>query len=179
MTVVAKAISNGYAMGAVVGSRETMEPAGRMFVSSSYWSDNVGLAASVATITELKRRDSERRFREIGAAITARLERVLADVGIAGEVVGLETSPMLSIDSPDELTQKKISTLFCQEMARRGIYCTLGFISTLAHTQEDIDLTGEAATEVLGIVKEGLDRGELDSLIECDMSAEPFRRLVS
>ena len=36
-----------------------------------------------------------------------------------------------------------------------------------------------AATEVLGIVKEGLDRGELDSLIECDMSAEPFRRLVS
>jgi glutamate-1-semialdehyde 2,1-aminomutase len=179
MTVVAKAISNGYAMGAVVGSRQVMEPAGRMFVSSSYWSDNVGLAASAATITELKRRDSERRFREIGAAVTTRLQRVLADVGIAGEVVGLETTPTLSIDSPDELTGKKISTLFCQEMARRGIYCKFGFISTLAHTQEDIDLTGEAATEVLGIIKSALDKGDLDNLIDCDMSAEPFRRLVS
>ena len=58
MTTFAKCISNGYPMGAVVGSREVMEPAGSMFISSSYWSDNVGLAASIATLGELKRRDS-------------------------------------------------------------------------------------------------------------------------
>ena len=179
MTVVAKAMSNGYPMGAVVGSREAMEPAGRMFVSSSYWSDNVGLAASVATITELKRRDSERRFRELGGAVRTRLERAISDVGIDARVIGLETAPAISVDAPDADATKKIATLFCQEMARRGIYCHLGFQSTLAHTQEDIDITGEAATEVLGIVKGGLDHGDLDSLIECDASKEPFRRLVS
>ena len=43
MSVFAKAMSNGYAMGCVVGSREAMEPADRMFISSSYWSDNIGL----------------------------------------------------------------------------------------------------------------------------------------
>ena len=31
MTVVAKAMSNGYAMGAVVGSSSVMEPAGQIF----------------------------------------------------------------------------------------------------------------------------------------------------
>ena len=46
-TVIAKGMSNGYPMGAVVGSREAMEEGRIMFVSSSYWSDNVGLAASL------------------------------------------------------------------------------------------------------------------------------------
>ena len=56
MTVLAKAMSNGYPMGAVVGSRAVMEPASRMFISSSYWSDNLGLVASLTTIRELIRR---------------------------------------------------------------------------------------------------------------------------
>ena len=50
MTVLAKGISNGYAMGAVVGSVAAMEPANHMFISSSYWSDNIGLIASITTI---------------------------------------------------------------------------------------------------------------------------------
>ena len=58
MTVVAKCISNGYPMGAVVGKREFMQPAEDMFISSSYWSDNIGLTASITTIRELKRRNS-------------------------------------------------------------------------------------------------------------------------
>lgn len=42
MTVLAKAMSNGYEMGVVVGKREVMEAAAVMFISSSYWSDNIG-----------------------------------------------------------------------------------------------------------------------------------------
>ena len=57
MTVLAKAMSNGYPMGAVVGSREAMEPAKNMFISSSYWSDNIGLVATLTTIKELQRRE--------------------------------------------------------------------------------------------------------------------------
>ena len=66
MSVFAKSMSNGYPMGVVVGSRDAMELAGRMFISSSYWSDNVGLAASLATINELKRLDSPARFEVLG-----------------------------------------------------------------------------------------------------------------
>ena len=76
MTVLAKAISNGYPMGAVVGSREVMEPAGQMFISSSYWSDNVGLAASLTNIRELKRRDSNNQFKILGAKISDALQQL-------------------------------------------------------------------------------------------------------
>ena len=77
MTTFAKSISNGYPMGAVVGSREVMESAGSMFISSSYWSDNIGLAASIATISELKRRNSAQRFQEIGESLAAALTQVV------------------------------------------------------------------------------------------------------
>ena len=53
MSVFAKAMSNGYPMGVTVGSRDVMEPASEMFISSSYWSDNVGLAASITTINAI------------------------------------------------------------------------------------------------------------------------------
>ena len=75
MSVFAKAMSNGYPMGCVVGSREAMEPADRMFISSSYWSDNIGLAASVTTINELKRRNSTECFKEIGDKMSGRSSR--------------------------------------------------------------------------------------------------------
>ncbi len=86
MTVIAKAMSNGYAMGAVVGSRPVMEPAKQMFISSSYWSDNIGLAASLTTIRELKLRNAETRFRQIGEELRRALNDAIAEAGLQGSV---------------------------------------------------------------------------------------------
>ena len=178
MTVVAKAMSNGYPMGAVVGSCEVMEPAARMFVSSSYWSDNVGLAASLTTIRELKRRNAEHRFEEIGESLRSTLNDAIAAAGLSGSCTGLHTNPGISLDLPDPELTPKVSTLFIQEMARRHIHTYMGFKATLAHTEEDIRLTGKAAAEAFSIIKSGLDSGDLDGLLACDIKREPFRRLV-
>ena len=179
MTVIAKAMSNGYAMGAVVGSRAVMEPASRMFISSSYWSDNVGLAAAYTTITELKLRDSERRFRELGEAVKDTLNDALKTAGLAGESTGLYTNPSITLELDDDSLLPKIMTLFVQEMAKRGVHVGASFLPVLAHTEEDIQTTGEAAAEAFIAIRAGLDSGDLDNLIECDTSQEPFRRLVS
>ena len=178
MTVVAKAMSNGYPMGAVVGSRAAMEPTSRMFVSSSYWSDNIGLVAALTTIRELKRRDSETRFKEIGESLRAALNDAIAAVGFSGACTGLHTSLSLSLDLPDETLASTVKTLFIQEMAKRGVHCAMGFKGTLAHTEEDISLTAEAVAEALGVIKSGLDAGNVDDLLECDLKKDPFRRLV-
>ncbi|MCZ6676902.1 MAG: aminotransferase class III-fold pyridoxal phosphate-dependent enzyme [Candidatus Poribacteria bacterium] len=178
MTVVAKAMSNGYAMGAVVGSREAMEPASRMFISSSYWSDNLGLVAALTTIRELKRRDSETRFKEIGEKLRAAINEAIASVGIAGACTGLHTGPSVTLELPDASLADKVKTLFIQEMSRRGIHCYMGFRPTLAHTDEDIRLTADVTAEALAVIKSGLDAGDVDSLLECDIKKEPFRRLV-
>ena len=179
MTVVAKAMSNGYPMGAVVGSREVMEPASRMFVSSSYWSDNIGLVAALTTIRELKRRDSETRFQEIGEKLRAGLTDALTASGLTGACTGLQTHPALTIELADETLRRKVNTLFVQEMAKRRIHCSTSFNLTLAHNDTDIQQTTEAATEALRVIKRGLDASNVDSLLECEIKKDPFRRLVT
>ncbi|MDE0075903.1 MAG: aminotransferase class III-fold pyridoxal phosphate-dependent enzyme [Caldilineaceae bacterium] len=179
MTVLAKAMSNGYPMGAVVGSREVMEPASRMFVSSSYWSDNIGLTAALTTIRELKRRDSAAFFLETGEKLRLALNGSIADAGLSGEYTGLHTALSLSLSLPDESLRAKVNTLFIQEMARRGVHCPMGFILNMAHTDEVIRRTAEAATEAFDVVRSGLESDDIDSLLICDLTQEPFRRLVS
>ncbi|MBI3959100.1 MAG: aminotransferase class III-fold pyridoxal phosphate-dependent enzyme [Chloroflexi bacterium] len=178
MTVVAKAMSNGYPMGAVVGQRAVMEAAGRMFISSSYWSDNIGLAASLTTIRELKRRESERRFQEIGESLRAGVDQAIAAAGLTGSLIGLHTNPTLHLTLPDESLRPKVNTLFVQEMARRGVHCYASFKATLAHTPLDIEETVEAAFGALQVIRQGLEDDSLDALLLCDLKKEPFRRLV-
>ena len=179
MTVLAKAMSNGYPMGAVVGSREVMEPASRMFVSSSYWSDNIGLTAALTTIRELRRRDSAAFFLETGEKLRQALNGSIADAGLSGEYTGLHTALSLTLSLPDENLRAKVNTLFIQEMARRGVHCPMGFILNMAHTDEVIRQTAEAATEAFDVIRSGLESEDIDSLLICDLTQEPFRRLVS
>ena len=194
MTVVAKAMSNGYPMGAVVGSREVMEPAARMFISSSYWSDNIGLAAALTTIRELKRRGAEERFRAMGEQLRSALNQAMAAAGLAGACVGLYSNPSVSFTLPtntlpsdtdpaeavrqENVLRRKLNTLFIQEMARHGVHTLTTFMATLAHTQTDIEYTAEAAYEAFRVVQRGLELGNLDALLVCDLKKDPFRRLV-
>ena len=178
MTVVAKAMSNGYPMGAVVGSRTVMEPADRMFISSSYWSDNIGLVAALTTIRELKQRNSETRFKEIGQRLSAEINRAIADVGLSGACTGLYTNPGITLDLPDVTLAPKIKTLFIQEMSSRGVLCYTAFKPTLAHTEEDINLTVQAIIDTLTVIQSGLESDGIDNLLACDIRQDPFRRLV-
>ncbi|MBI3959850.1 MAG: aminotransferase class III-fold pyridoxal phosphate-dependent enzyme [Chloroflexi bacterium] len=178
MTVIAKAMSNGYPMGAVVGSRGVMAPAARMFISSSYWSDNIGLVASLTTIRELKRRDSETRLRQIGEKLRAALNRAIAASGLAGKCAGISANPYIALDLPAGVDNRKVSTLFIQEMARRGVHTYISFKATLAHTDTDIAHTGAAATAAFKVIKTALDEDKLDGLLVADVKKEPFRRQV-
>lgn len=178
VTTLAKAMSNGYAMGAVVGSREAMAPAAAMFVSSTFWSDNVGLAAALTTIRELKRRNSEPFFDRMGELVKKTMNDALASAGLPAACVGLSYNPALSFDLPDPELAPIVSTLFVQEMSRRGVFTATSFRVTMAHTEDDVRQLGKAAAEVFGLIKSGLDRGNLADLLECDPKKEPFRRLV-
>ena len=63
-------------------------------------------------------------------------------------------------------------------MARRGVHTYMSFKATLAHTDEDIRLTGAAAAEALQVVRAGLEQGNIDDLLTVELKKEPFRRQV-
>ncbi|NQV28430.1 MAG: aminotransferase class III-fold pyridoxal phosphate-dependent enzyme, partial [Rhodopirellula sp.] len=98
MAVFAKSISNGYAMGAVVGKREIMEHAATMFVSSTYWGDTIGLRAALTTLREVRRRDVPAQLEQLGRQLKTTLNQVAADTGCPVKCVGIDTHPRLDFD---------------------------------------------------------------------------------
>ena len=131
----------------------------------------------MATINELKRRDSTARFKEIGEKMAAALQGAVDSVGIAASVTGIHTAPTLTFEVPDPSMKKGIDTLFIQEMSKRGVFCPTSFKATLAHTDEDIAVTADAAEASMRVIMRALE-GELDTLLEAEIGREPFRRLV-
>ena len=63
------------------------------------------------------------------------------------------------------------------EMAKRGVFAPASFKATMAHTDEDIAITAEAAADSMRVIMRALE-GELDTLLEAEIGREPFRRIV-
>ncbi len=178
MAVFAKSISNGYPMAAVVGKRSVMEAAATMFISSTYWSDCVGLTAALTTIRELRRREVPAQLDRLGRGLSQRLNAVAAETGMPVKCGGLAVHPQLQFQADDEATKKKLATLYIQEMAKRGCHGYASFYLNAAQQAAEVEQTVAAAREVFTLLREGLDRGRLDALLECDLTQDAFRRLV-
>lgn len=178
MAVFAKAISNGYPMGAVVGKRSVMETAATMFISSTYWSDCIGLVAALTTIRELRRREVPAYLDRLGRELQKRLNQAAAETNMSVRCCGLAVHPRLEFQADDDTTKKKLATVYIQEMAKRGCHGYASFYLNEAQGATEVEQTVGAAREVFALLREGLKSGRLDALLECDLTQDAFRRLV-
>src|SRR5207249_8305999 len=99
MAVFAKSISNGYPMGAVVGKRAVMEPSARMFISSTYWSDTIGLRATLTTMQEIRKRDVPAYLQRLGSEVQRTLNEVARETGLNVQCGGLAVHPSLQFQT--------------------------------------------------------------------------------
>ena len=63
-------------------------------------------------------------------------------------------------------------------MARRGCHGYPSFYLNAAQGKPEVDQTVQAAREVFAIIADGLERGRIADLLDCDLRTESFRRLV-
>lgn len=178
LAVFAKSISNGYPMGAVVGKRAVMEPSSRMFISSTYWSDTIGLRAALTTMQEARKRDLHPYLKHLGETLQKRLNTVAEETGLKVRCGGLAIHPALQFAVDDPATKTKLSTLFIQEMAKRGCHGYTSFYLNAAQGDKEIEQTVAAARETFRIMRDGLAKGTIDGLLECELQQDAFRRLV-
>ena len=178
MAVFAKSISNGYPMGAVVGRRDVMEAASRMFISSTYWADTVGLRAAVTTLGEVRRRDVPKIVHDIGTRLQSEITAAACETAFPARCEGLSFHPHLAFDIEDSQQRSQLATLFIQEMAKRGCHGYTAFYLNAAQTSDDIEQTVAATRETFQIMAAGLRQGNLGELLECQQQVESFRRLV-
>lgn len=178
MAVFAKSISNGYPMAVVAGARAVMEPSARMFISSTYWSDTIGMRAALTTMREVEKQDVPRQLRNTGKQLKSELNKLAVTTGAPTVCQGIDTHPHLRFTASDDATNRKLATLYIQEMSKRGCLGYPAFYLNAAQGPAEIEQTLNAARETFEILARADDENAVDQFLECDPSTEPFRRLV-
>ncbi len=173
IAVYAKAMSNGYSSGAIIGKNEVMDAANSSFISSSYWTDGVGTAASLACIGKMQREGVQKHVWELGGRLQAGLREVAArHPTLQLKIGGMPCAPSLGFTDP------AAKVLMIRHMLQRGYLMSSQLYVTWPHTEELIAGMLAALDESLGSVAELQASGQLQSVAGPMSASTGFARLV-
>lgn len=172
---IGKALSNGYPMAAVVGRSDVMQVAQDTFISSTYWTDKVGLAASLATIKKYQDNDVEKHLDKMGARVKKGWQEAADTAGLEVHISGINPLGHLEFCYENGLAVK---TLYTQEMLKRGFLANTAFYASYAHTEEIVDKYIEETKEVFAIIKKAIDENGVEDYLEGPVCHSGFQRLT-
>lgn len=135
LVMLGKALGNGYAITAVLGSEEAMRGLDLTFSSSTFWTEKLGPAAALATLHEMERLNSYDVLPRTGTAVKTIWRNVLGGLGYDFAITGLDALATFSINAENWIDLK---TLFTQEMLERGFLATSQFYASCAHGSDDL-----------------------------------------
>jgi len=150
MTVIGKAMANGYPISAVVGKREILAVVeGKVFLSSTFFPNSIEMVAALKTIEILERDKVIETLWTRGQVLLDGLRKVVEETGMPASVSGIPPMPFLTFEADEKGIYKKRRTHFYTEMIRRGIFLAPyhhGYICW-RHSDKDIQTILGAAHE--------------------------------
>ncbi|WP_292369162.1 aminotransferase class III-fold pyridoxal phosphate-dependent enzyme [Methanoregula sp. UBA64] len=175
IAVYGKAMSNGYSMAAVVGKKEVMESAQESFISSTYWTEGIGLAASIATINKCRDKKVPDHLISVGKEISRGWEALSHEYSLPLEVMGI---PPLTTFHFEADNSQVMHTLFTQEMVKRGFLASKAVYVSYGHSSRHVEEYLTNVGEVFEIIRNGTEKGNLSSLLTGPVAHEGFKRLT-
>jgi len=166
IAVYAKAMSNGYPAAAIVGQTEIMNAADASFISSSYWTDGVGAAASLACICKMKREPVQQHVWKLGEHLQSGLKQVAARHPVLdANVTGMPCAPALAFGKP------AAKSLMIRHMLARGFMVSGQLYLTWMHDASMVESLLDALDEACGLI-------ENEPLEDAAATNSGFARLV-
>jgi glutamate-1-semialdehyde 2,1-aminomutase len=162
LTILGKALANGFAVAAIVGKREFMDliGEGRVMHGGTYNTQSVSMAATVATLEIIKTGAPYQCIDVTGGALMNGLKREFLAAGVEHEIVGYPAVFNVRFDlkgPTDYRSALKVNRNrylnFALELLTKGIRILprgTWFLSS-AHEEVDIDKTLSAVREVLKV----------------------------
>jgi glutamate-1-semialdehyde 2,1-aminomutase len=138
-----KAIANGYPLAAVTGTDRLRADAASVFVTGSFWTEAVPMAAALATIRKLRDTHAVDHMRVMGERLRQGLERQAAAHGLRIRQTGPPQMPIVLFEDDADTA---LGAPFVEQALERGVY--LHHLHTLfvsaSHTELDVDRTLDA-----------------------------------
>lgn len=175
LSLFGKALSNGYPMAAIIGVKEVMQSAQDTFISSTYWTDKIGLVAALETIKKYKKNEVYKTLNRNGKMIQEAWKKLAKKHGIKISIMGIYPLSYFSFNYKNSL---ELKTLFIQEMLKKGFLSTTGYYASFAHKQKDIKKYLIAVDEVFLFLKKALELNKVNEYIESEICHDGFKRLT-
>ncbi len=154
-----KAIANGYSLAAITGRDGLRSAASSIYVTGSFWYSAVSMAASMATLTQLRDTDALARMAYAGQRLRDGLAAQSAAHGFATSQTGPVQMPLLRFLDDD--AGSTMARAWTNEAVKRGVYLhpVHNWFLSAAHTPEDIDRalerTDDAFAELARLARQG------------------------
>jgi len=174
IAVYGKAMANGFPMAAVVGKGEIMDAAQKSFISSSFWTERIGPAASIATINKMQHNDVPKHLCKIGNMVSDGWKKLGEKHDLKINVTGIPSLTSFGFDHPEK---DAMHTLFTQEMLQRGFLASKAVYVSYSHTSENVKAYLENADDVFGLIKRAMDANNVHGLLKGPVAHSGFKRL--
>ncbi len=173
-----KAMGNGMPISCVVGKKDIMKVFDDIFYSFTFGGECLSLAASIATIQEMKKKRALKKMWSLGKILKDGYNKLVADLGLQelSECIGFPVHSVILFKESAGVNSLHLRTLFQQEAIQRGILAIGVHNICYSHTESDIQKTLKAYQETLGIIKKAVSEGDLMKYIKGKIVQPVFRK---
>lgn len=154
MICYSKALANGYPLSALLGGEALRTAAREVFVTGTFYTQSVPLAAALATVDELEACDAIGHMKRMGTRLGEGLLERASAAGFAVTISGPPSIPFMTFDQDGERFER--SRVFAGTCAKGGVFLHPyhnWFISA-AHDETTIDATLEVAEQAFAELRE-------------------------
>jgi glutamate-1-semialdehyde aminotransferase len=157
LSVLGKAIANGYPISVVTGKKDVMmASADKLFISSTFFPNSDAFVAALKTIEILERDNVLDNIWEKGARFMKKIQAVIDKHDVGAELTGVAPMFYITFEKDASGSYKRKRRDFYTQLIRRRFFFSPhhhAYIS-FRHTEEDLELTLKAIDESLAFVKE-------------------------
>jgi glutamate-1-semialdehyde aminotransferase/spore coat polysaccharide biosynthesis protein SpsF (cytidylyltransferase family) len=131
-----KALGNGYAVNAIIGTDSVMDYANSSFISSTFWTERIGSVAGLKTLEIMEKIKSWDIISRLGKKVKANWESLAINHNIKLKIHGLSALPRFDFENKDNLYYK---TFISQEFLKRKILASNSIYMCTEHKMEIFD----------------------------------------
>ncbi|MBS7564931.1 aminotransferase class III-fold pyridoxal phosphate-dependent enzyme [Mucilaginibacter sp. Bleaf8] len=179
LAVYSKACANGMPIALLTGRADVMELFNsEVFSYTTFGGEALSLAACIATIQELISKNVPKYLDQLGGRLKDGYNQLAIELGMDQytRCIGFNCRTMVTF-TPQAGNGLEVKTLMQQEMIKRGILWAGFHNLSYSHTDEEVDYTLQAYRDVLSIVKEAIESGDIKSYLKGEVLEAVFRKV--
>lgn len=174
-----KAFANGMPISLLTGRKDIMELFNEeVFFFTTFGGEALSLAAAVATVEEMMEKNVPQYLAEKGKILKDGFNEIASQLNIGHytKCIGYDCRSLITFEASAG-NALEVKSLVQQELIKKGILWSGFHNMSFSHTDEDIEYTLKAYSEVLPFLKEAVEKNEVTSRLKGTPVEAVFRKV--